>query len=563
MQAALKFFEFPFKGSSGKGVQKIAIRLPDRQSADGIGEDKGFMEVMAALTKIPQQELQASLDQLDWVPMEENSGEFVPMIDLTAQNGQKNNIVNILWPQQGATVPAETGQTEQPIKSELYFSLIANDQNPKSSQMTEDKNGAHQYVENGDRPKDAVSSQKPELKHGQSSFEFLRKDIRQSDVKLASLSNHEAQQSASDKKELPVDKKAIKIPLLDPVADKISPKFEQIPNQVVNESAPKNPQALRSNAFENSSGNDQLKLQPRAMAVSAGNGVEDAIDNDTTEHMEPSNASRQGLKSQVQQHSRLASMVMQHQKMDGNTTHRDVTGVQGVYLHKTERAKETNLKGMVRVDQTIVQSDDIQSVKFSDGADTQSNNASTREGAPSFDSRLAATNPKTIEQGAAAKEVMPFVDKETNSDVIRQIVQRMTLLTEKQQSKMVIQLKPDFLGNVRLHVTTANQQVTVRMEAESMVVKDIIEHNMPHLKVELHQHGLEIEKFDVFVGNDNDETRHGQQQAGLRQNLKRNANRDKFDDLQHENKEKDQSESFGDNRTVSKTTSNIEVDYFA
>jgi flagellar hook-length control protein FliK len=158
---------------------------------------------------------------------------------------------------------------------------------------------------------------------------------------------------------------------------------------------------------------------------------------------------------------------------------------------------------------------------------------------------------------------MPFVDKETNTDVIRQIVQRMTLRTEKQQSHMMIKLKPDFLGNVRLHVTTENQQVTVRMEAESMMVKEIIEHNMPHLKAELQHHGLEIDKFDVFVGHDNDESRNGQQQAGFRQGLKRNAKREKVDDLQHENREKDRSASLGDNRTVSKTTSKLEVDYFA
>ena len=122
------------------------------------------------------------------------------------------------------TAPADTVQTEQLIKSGLDFALMASDQNPKSAQKTMDKNVAYQYFEKGDGSKGAVSSPEPELKHGQSSSEFLSKGIRHSEAKLASLSNPEVQQCATDQKEAPVDKNVIK-----------------------------NPQPLRSNAFENSS----------------------------------------------------------------------------------------------------------------------------------------------------------------------------------------------------------------------------------------------------------------------------------------------------------------------
>jgi flagellar hook-length control protein FliK len=112
------------------------------------------------------------------------------------------------------------------------------------------------------------------------------------------------------------------------------------------------------------------------------------------------------------------------------------------------------------------------------------------------------------------KEMVPQ-EKTAPSEVIRQIVQRMSMHTIGDQSKMVIRLKPEFLGNVHMQVLTENQQVTVRMMAESSRVKEIIEQNLPHLRAELHHHGLEIQKFDVFVANDEQSWRGGQEQAGF------------------------------------------------
>ncbi len=82
----------------------------------------------------------------------------------------------------------------------------------------------------------------------------------------------------------------------------------------------------------------------------------------------------------------------------------------------------------------------------------------------------------------------------------------------------------------------------------------------PHLKAELHQHGLEIEKFDVFVGNDNDGWRGGQQQTGFRQASKRSGQ--PFTGSQPDDESLDRSDD-SDNRGLrARTTSTSEVDYF-
>ncbi len=107
--------------------------------------------------------------------------------------------------------------------------------------------------------------------------------------------------------------------------------------------------------------------------------------------------------------------------------------------------------------------------------------------------------------------------KETQNDVIRQIVQRMTLRSDGKQSQMDIRLKPEVLGNLRMEVITQNQHVMVRMTAENQSVKEIIEQNIHLLKNELQQHGLQIQKFDVFVSQNNDAWRQNHQQEAFRQ----------------------------------------------
>jgi flagellar hook-length control protein FliK len=106
------------------------------------------------------------------------------------------------------------------------------------------------------------------------------------------------------------------------------------------------------------------------------------------------------------------------------------------------------------------------------------------------------------------------------SNVIRQIVQRMALQTQGMQSTMTVKLKPEFLGNVHMQISTDHQQVVVRMATESLAVKEMVEQGLQHLKTELQNHGLEIDKFDVFVASDKEDSRPGQDLAGFRQALK-------------------------------------------
>lgn len=183
------------------------------------------------------------------------------------------------------------------------------------------------------------------------------------------------------------------------------------------------------------------------------------------------------------------------------------------------------------------------------------------DGAAPFQSHLK--NITGAEAGSSKVAVDPPVDsKEMQTDVIRQIVQRMTLRTDGHTSQMQLKLKPEFLGNMRMDIITENQQVMIRMTAENHKVKDIIEQNIHLLKAEMQQQGLQVNKIDVQVSQDQDAWKNGQQQTAYQQAHERKRQRGGY--------QGDRRDSGADTPWTDRTTSNkavgsknSEVDFFA
>jgi flagellar hook-length control protein FliK len=87
-----------------------------------------------------------------------------------------------------------------------------------------------------------------------------------------------------------------------------------------------------------------------------------------------------------------------------------------------------------------------------------------------------------------------------------QIVRRAVIQLRNGQHEARIDLRPEFLGHIRMQVVSENQQVTVKILAEYGFVKDMIENNAHQLKADLQQHGLEIDKLEVSVSRDPDDS---------------------------------------------------------
>jgi hypothetical protein len=111
-------------------------------------------------------------------------------------------------------------------------------------------------------------------------------------------------------------------------------------------------------------------------------------------------------------------------------------------------------------------------------------------------------SPDKPAEAAAAAKGRDTAAAPVKTDVFDQIVQRAAVHVKSGQGEVRIDLKPEFLGHVRLQIVTENQQVTVRIHTELPMVRDMIESNIQQLKSDLQQQGLRVERVEVAVADD-------------------------------------------------------------
>jgi flagellar hook-length control protein FliK len=129
-----------------------------------------------------------------------------------------------------------------------------------------------------------------------------------------------------------------------------------------------------------------------------------------------------------------------------------------------------------------------------------------------------------VSSGTGQTEPIETFQKQFQTEVLTQIVKKASLNLKDGHTEIKIELKPEFLGHIRMRVASENQQVMVRMLTELPMVKEIIESNIHQLKADLQNQGLEVDKFEVFVSKDSE------QFIGERENTASQETRSQSDD---------------------------------
>ncbi|MDL2275752.1 flagellar hook-length control protein FliK [Desulfosarcina sp. OttesenSCG-928-G10] len=88
--------------------------------------------------------------------------------------------------------------------------------------------------------------------------------------------------------------------------------------------------------------------------------------------------------------------------------------------------------------------------------------------------------------------------------VMDQIVERAVIRSTSERSEVRIQLKPEFLGDVRMAITSENSQLSIKLLTDQIVTKEILESQMHHLRAEFDRQGLVVNKIEVSVQTEND-----------------------------------------------------------
>jgi hypothetical protein len=143
--------------------------------------------------------------------------------------------------------------------------------------------------------------------------------------------------------------------------------------------------------------------------------------------------------------------------------------------------------------------------------------AGEQKGGETIRLEAAEAKVKAVENGAPAPRSQPTApvtaspvpektmpDRVDQARVMEQISARVRLLPKKGGNEMRIHLKPEALGQVQLKILAQDQNITVKMVAETGAAKEIIENNIGQLRADLNAQGLNVEKLavDVFTSND-------------------------------------------------------------
>ena len=145
---------------------------------------------------------------------------------------------------------------------------------------------------------------------------------------------------------------------------------------------------------------------------------------------------------------------------------------------------------------------------------------------------------------AAQRSLMP--------QTMDQIVQRAVLSFNNGQHEVQIDLKPDFLGHIRMQIVSEGQQVAIKIVAELPFVRDMLENNLHQLKAVLQAQGLDINELEVSVAHDS----HGE--GDTRQAAKAPAAGDSSDPDDGSSEKQVQTQSRGGGATAETA-----IDYFA
>ena len=190
-----------------------------------------------------------------------------------------------------------------------------------------------------------------------------------------------------------------------------------------------------------------------------------------------------------------------------------------VKLDNTETDTEqtvTETKEIVSVEVVKVSSEENAEDTELSSEDTLSDNATQAKGndeptlSEKFLENLTMSTQTTVTgQAALTEEAVTSVAQ--MREIVDQIVEKIKVVIQPEQTNMELQLNPEHLGRVHLTITEKEGMMTAQFAAETHAAKEAIESQLVQLREALQEQGLKVESIEVMVS---DFSFHQNSQAG-------------------------------------------------
>jgi flagellar hook-length control protein FliK len=196
-------------------------------------------------------------------------------------------------------------------------------------------------------------------------------------------------------------------------------------------------------------------------------------------------------------------------------------------FHQTGNAIETG--GIASPSATASNADDVGTMDAFKSANSQDMITGSDDGAQLQPPEPASGNlvanfaregqtEKTSSVNLSSNETRP-VTQSFHTEVVKQVVEKTASTLKSGQSEIQIDLKPESLGHLRLHVSMENQQVTVKILAENTQVKEMIERQASLIKIELQHQGIKVDSVnvDMLMSGGSDFASHQHEETAFKQ----------------------------------------------
>lgn len=201
---------------------------------------------------------------------------------------------------------------------------------------------------------------------------------------------------------------------------------------------------------------------------------------------------------------------------------------------------------VTEIDQTADMADaeqtDVQISQQTQEASTEENaaehEAADKESTPRQDDHVEHSNPfmqaagKTGIDAWSAENVQngieaPFEQADVEN-IMRQVTDYMKLEAGTEQTELELQLQPETLGTLRIHLTAKEGVVTAQFTTETEAVKAVLEAQAVQLRENLNDQGIKVEAVEVTVANQGFErsfAENGESAAGNEEPKKKSVRR--------------------------------------
>jgi len=87
--------------------------------------------------------------------------------------------------------------------------------------------------------------------------------------------------------------------------------------------------------------------------------------------------------------------------------------------------------------------------------------------------------------------------KSVPQSIMEQVVEKTTLLQKDGKTELTVQLKPDTLGTLSIRLTVEKGFTTVKIIADSLQTKELIQGQISSLKQQLGDQGIKVKEFEI------------------------------------------------------------------